>query len=182
MSIFCNFNPLIGQVILLGGKRMKIKVIAVGGTIDKVYFDAKSEYQVGEPQIQEVFNIANVSFKYSLVALIAKDSLDMTDHDRQIVHDYISNCDEKLILVTHGTDTMVDTARYLTDVKDKTIVLTGAMQPARMRDSDAVFNIGTAVGALQCLPPGAYVAMNGIIFKPENVRKNVEAGKFEHVD
>lgn len=160
---------------------MKIRVIAVGGTIDKVYFDAKSEFQVGEPQIKEVFDTANVTFNYSLVALIAKDSLDMTDHDRQIIHDYISNCDEDLILVTHGTDTMVDTARYLTDVKDKTIVLTGAMQPARMKTSDAVFNIGTAVGALQCLPSGAYVAMNGHIFKPENVRKNVEAGKFEHI-
>ena len=161
---------------------MKIKVIAVGGTIDKVYFDAKSEFQVGEPQIKEVFDTANVTFKYNLVALIAKDSLDMTDHDRQIIHDYISNCDEELILVTHGTDTMVDTARYLTDITDKTIVLTGAMQPARMRTSDAVFNIGTAVGALQSLPHGAYVAMNGIIFQPEEVRKNVEAGKFEKID
>ena len=160
---------------------MKIKVIAVGGTIDKVYFDAKSEFQVGEPQIKEVFDMANVTFKYNLVALIAKDSLDMTDDDRQIVHDYISNCEEKMILVTHGTDTMVDTARYLSDIKGKTIVLTGAMQPARMKSSDAVFNIGTAVGALQCLSPGAYVAMNGNIFKPENVRKNVEAGKFEHL-
>ncbi len=72
---------------------MKIKVIAVGGTIDKVYFDAKSEFQVGEPQIKEVFDIANVTFKYNLVALIAKDSLDMTDDDRQIIHDYISNCE-----------------------------------------------------------------------------------------
>ena len=161
---------------------MKIKVIAVGGTIDKVYFDAKSEFQVGEPQIKEVFDIANVTFDYNLVALIAKDSLEMTDADRQIVHDYISNCQEKMILVTHGTDTMVETARYLADVKEKTIVLTGAMQPARMKSSDAVFNIGTAVGALQCLPAGAYVAMNGNIFKPENVRKNVQAGKFEHFE
>ena len=161
---------------------MKIKVIAVGGTIDKVYFDAKSEFQVGEPQIKEVFDIANVTFDYIIVPLIAKDSLEMNDTDRQIVHDYISNCQEKLILVTHGTDTMVDTARYLSDIKDKTIVLTGAMQPARMKSSDAVFNIGTAVGALQILPFGAYVAMNGIIFKPEKVRKNVEAGKFELID
>jgi len=161
---------------------MKIRVITVGGTIDKVYFDAKSEFQVGEPQVKEVFDMANVTFKYNLVALIAKDSLEMTDDDRQIVHDYISNCEEKMILVTHGTDTMVDTARYLADVEDKTIVLTGAMQPARMKSSDAVFNIGTAVGALQCLPSGAYVAMNGNIFKPENVRKNVTAGKFEYIE
>jgi L-asparaginase len=161
---------------------MRIKVIAVGGTIDKVYFDAKSEYQVGEPQIQEVFDIANVTFDYDLEAIIAKDSLDMNDKDRQIVHDKIRNCEEKLILVTHGTDTMVDTARYLNDITDKTIVLTGAMQPARFKTSDAVFNIGTAVGALQCLPPGAYVAMNGYIFQPEKVRKNVAAGKFEPID
>ncbi|MBN2281003.1 MAG: asparaginase [Candidatus Marinimicrobia bacterium] len=161
---------------------MKIRVIAVGGTIDKVYFDAKSEFQVGEPQIKEVFENANVTFKYNLVALIAKDSLDMTDHDRQIIHDYISNCQENLILLTHGTDTMTETARYLSDIQNKTIVLTGAMQPARMRDSDAVFNIGTAVGALQCLPPGTYVAMNGQVFKSENVQKNVEAGKFEKIN
>ncbi len=160
---------------------MKIKIFAVGGTIDKIYFDAKSEYQVGEPQIQEVFDIANVSFDYKLEALIAKDSLDMTDKDRQIIHDKVSESPEDLILITHGTDTMVDTARYLNDVKGKTIVLTGAMQPARMKTSDAVFNIGTAVGALQSLPEGTYVAMNGLIFKPENVRKNVKAGKFEHL-
>ncbi|HKK69389.1 MAG TPA: asparaginase domain-containing protein [Bacteroidales bacterium] len=160
---------------------MRIKVFAVGGTIDKIYFDAKSEFQVGEPQIQEVFDVANVTFDYDLEALIAKDSLDMTDEDRQIIHDRVSEAAEDLILITHGTDTMVDTARYLNDVKDKTIVLTGAMQPARMKTSDAVFNIGSAVGALQALPKGTYVAMNGIIFKPENVRKNVNAGKFEQV-
>ena len=95
---------------------MKIRVIAVGGTIDKVYFDQLSEFQVGEPQIKEVFDIANVSFDYELEALIAKDSLDMTDEDRQVVHNHISSCPENLIIITHGTDTMVDTARYLSDI------------------------------------------------------------------
>ncbi|MBE9522145.1 MAG: asparaginase [Proteobacteria bacterium] len=158
---------------------MKIKFFAVGGTIDKVYFDKRSEYQVGESMLNEVLKQANVSFDYECESLIHKDSLDMTDEDRQFLFDKIESDEHEYIVVTHGTDTMIKTAKKLQAIADKVVVLTGAMQPAKFKSSDAEFNIGCAVVAVQSLPPGIYIVMNGRIFKPERVRKNVQLNRFE---
>ena len=108
-----------------------------------------------------------------------KDSLHVTDEDRVIIHDTIAASNATHILITHGTDSMVKTALLLNDIPDKTMVLTGALNPARFRDSDAVFNIGCAVGALQALPNGAWIAMNGCIWDPRKVRKNRTKNRFE---
>ena len=158
-----------------------IKIFTTGGTIDKIYFDAKSAFEVGEPQIGDLLKESNVVFEYEVVSLMAKDSLDITDDDRaKIVETVLADeCDK--ILITHGTDTMVDTARALGDVGRKTIVMVGSMQPARFRITDAVFNIGYAIAALQLSPPGVYVAMNGQTFDPLLTRKNRDENRFELV-
>ena len=158
---------------------MEIKILTVGGTIDKIYFDAQSEFQVGEPQIGELLQEANVNFDYSVESLLRKDSLDMTDEDRQLVRAAVERDTTDHILITHGTDTMADTARALVGVAGKTVVLTGAMQPASLRKSDAIFNIGFAIAALQRLDEGVYVAINGQVFDPRHVHKNREQQRFE---
>ena len=158
---------------------MRIKIFTTGGTIDKIYFDANSEFQVGEPQIAEVLTEAKVTFAFEVESVLRKDSLDMTDADRQLIRARVAQDACERILVTHGTDTMIHTALALRDIPGKTIVLTGAMQPARLRVSDAFFNIGFAIAAAQLLPPGVYVAMNGAIFDPRSARKNVAKHQFE---
>jgi L-asparaginase len=158
---------------------MKIKFIAVGGTIDKVYFNRMSEYQVGESAIEEILRDANVAFRYSCESMIHKDSLDMTDEDRQEIHDAIAADKHHYIIVTHGTDTIIQTAKKLQTIPNKVILLTGAMVPAKFKSSDAPFNIGCAVAAVQSLAPGVYIAMNGRILDPNKVRKNRELNLFE---
>jgi len=161
--------------------KMKIKIFSIGGTIDKVYFDQLSAYQIGGPSIRDIFSHLPLNFEYEVTAMIRKDSLDMTDDDRQLLREAVERDPCEKILVTHGTDTMVETAKTLADIPDKIIVLTGAMEPARFKTSDAVFNVGCAVGALQCLPPGVYIAMNGRIYDPHTIQKNRQAGRFEEV-
>jgi L-asparaginase len=158
---------------------MKIKIYTTGGTIDKVYFDQKSEYQVGDPQAKGVLERANVVLDYEIESIIKKDSLDFTDKDRELIKKKVESTSLERIVITHGTDAMIDTAKVLKNISDKTIVMTGSMYPAQFRDSDAVFNIGCAVTAAQILVPGVYIVMNGRIFKPDNVRKNVELNRFE---
>ena len=157
----------------------KLLIITTGGTIDKIYFDDKSDYQVGEPQISQILNAMHVAFEFEVSALMRKDSLHITDDDRKLVRAAIAASDASHVLITHGTDTMVETAVELQGLEGKTIVLTGALNPARFRDSDAIFNIGCAVGAVQCLPPGVYIAMNGKVWNPEHVRKNPSQNRFE---
>ena len=154
-------------------------IVTTGGTIDKVYFDDKSDFQVGEPQIGRILQELGVAFRFSVIGLLRKDSLHISKDDRELLRAAIAAQPMKHVLVTHGTDTMVETARVLATVPDKTIVLTGALNPARFRGSDAEFNIGTAVGAVQSLPSGVYIAMNGRIWDPLKVRKNVTANRFE---
>lgn len=158
---------------------MKIKIFSVGGTIDKVYFDSLSEYQVGAPTVREILGGLPVAFEYEIESLLRKDSLDMDEADRQKVRSSVEQevCDR--ILITHGTDTMVETAKALVGIPAKVIVLTGAMEPAHFKSSDAVFNIGVAVGALNALPVGVYLAMNGRIFNPLTCRKNRSRHMFE---
>ena len=159
----------------------KLLIITTGGTIDKIYFDDKSDYQIGEPQISQILHAMNVAFEVEVLALMRKDSLHLEQDDRMLIRDAILRSNVKHVLITHGTDTMVDTANVLKDVSDRTIVLTGALNPARFRDSDAVFNIGCAVGAVQSLPAGVYIAMNGKVWNPDTVRKNRAANRFEEV-
>lgn len=159
----------------------QLLIVTTGGTIDKIYFDEKSDFQVGEPQIGRILAEIGVGFRYRVIPLMRKDSLHLTDQDRALVRAVVEAQEERHVLITHGTDTMVLTARALIGVAGKAIVLTGALNPALFRGSDAVFNIGTAVGAVQVLPEGVYIAMNGRIWDPLKVRKNPEANRFEAV-
>ena len=158
---------------------MRLRVISTGGTIDKVYFDAASTYDVGEPQVGPLFKEANVTFEYVVESVLQKDSLAMTDEDRDLIRQRVEASPERLILITHGTDTMTATAARLEGIKDKVIVFTGSMLPARFRTSDALFNLGCAVGALQVLPAGIYIAMNGQIAPAHTVKKNRAQSRFE---
>ena len=158
---------------------MKLHIITTGGTIDKIYFDAKSDYQVGAPVIGELLDSLGITIPFTVESALRKDSLDMTDEDRQLIRETAERCEESLVLITHGTDGMVATGQALRDVSGKTIVLTGALQPAAFKASDAIFNIGCAIGALQALRPGVYIAMNGRIFDIDNVRKNLDRNCFE---
>ncbi len=159
----------------------KLKIIATGGTIDKVYFDDKSEYQIGDPIISEILRNMNVAFDYDVLPLMKKDSLYINDDDRALIRKLVEKAPETHFLITHGTDTMVETARYLLGLPGKTIVLTGALTPARFRETDAIFNIGCALGAVQCLDEGAWVVMNGVVWDPRAVTKNRSAGRFEAI-
>lgn len=160
---------------------MKLVFITTGGTIDKIYFDRKNQFEVGDPQITEVLREANVMLDHEVVPLMRKDSLDLTDADRRLILETVRKHPARRFVVTHGTDTMVETGKVLREVEGKTVVLTGAMQPARFRFTDAVFNIATAVAAVQLLAQGVYIAMNGLVFVPERARKNVEMNCFEEI-
>lgn len=156
-----------------------IQIFTVGGTIDKVYYDANSEFEVGHSLMPELLSESNIHEGYRLRELMRKDSLEIDDSDRQAILQAVEACDCERIVITHGTDTMADTASILSSLKDKIIVLTGAMQPARMRRTDAIFNIGFAWASVQLLPPGVYIAMNGEVFEAGAVRKNLKAQRFE---
>ncbi|MCF3648822.1 asparaginase domain-containing protein [Synoicihabitans lomoniglobus] len=157
----------------------RIRVIATGGTIDKVYFDAKSDYEIGEPQAGAILHEAGVTFDFTVESVLRKDSLQLTDADRALVRERVIAATERHILITHGTDTMTDTAAVLADIPDKVIVFTGSMLPARFRQNDAVFNVGCAIGGLLVQRPGVYIAMNGQLFPADRVRKNREKLRFE---
>lgn len=161
---------------------MHITIFTTGGTIDKVYFDAQSDYEVGEPLIGEILQEANVTFDFDVETLFRKDSLDLTDADRFVIVERVRESEDQRIVITHGTDTMVKTAQAIHEANTgKVVVLVGALNPARFRSSDAIFNIGFAMAAVQTLDEGVYIAMNGHIFPPEGVRKNRVANQFEEV-
>lgn len=162
-----------------GDTGLTIKIFTTGGTFDKVYFDALSEFRIGDTVVDDLLREANVSFDYDIVSLLRKDSLELDDADRESIRAAVADVDSNQILITHGTDTMIDTATAMLDIDDKTIVLFGAMQPARMRYSDAMYNLGVASAAVQLLPAGVYLAMNGLVFDPRKTRKNRELGRFE---
>jgi L-asparaginase len=156
-----------------------LTIVATGGTIDKIYFDDKSTFQIGAPQIGDILTALGVGFAFDVIALMRKDSLHMTQEDRDLIRHTIESQPHRHVLVTHGTDTMVETALVLAGIPGKVTVLTGALNPARFQGSDAVFNIGCAVGAMQALPDGVYIAMNGRVWDPQRVRKNHDANRFE---
>ncbi len=158
---------------------MDIQIFTTGGTIDKVYFDARSIFQVGDPQVVEILEGANVTVEYAVEMLFRKDSLDLTDADRAVIAEWVRETPCRHVLITHGTDTMIQTAQVLQDIPEKTIVLVGSLRPARFKRSAAEFNIGFALAAVQALAAGVYIAMNGCLFDPEKVRKNREMNQFE---
>jgi L-asparaginase len=160
---------------------MFIRFITTGGTIDKIYFDDLGQFAVGDSQVNYILNEGLVGFDYDVVPLLQKDSLDMTAADRSKLRSYVASDDAQRYVITHGTDTMVDTAEVLIGLAGKTIVLTGALSPARFRSTDAVFNIGMAVAAVQTAAPGVYIAMNGQVFAAGEVRKNRDENRFEAI-
>jgi L-asparaginase len=160
---------------------MHITFITTGGTIDKVYFDAQSRFEVGETTLEHMLRQGEVAFDYAIVPLMRKDSLELDAADRAAIRAAIEASDDRRFVITHGTDTMVETALALEGIEDRVIVLTGALSPARFQQSDAPINIGLALGAAQTCPPGVYLAMNGRIFPPHGVRKNRERNRFERV-
>lgn len=159
---------------------MKVTIFTTGGTIDKVYFDAKSDYHIGDPQIKTILDRMGVTIQYEVIELLHKDSLDITDADRKEIVRTVGATRANHIVLTHGTDTMVETAAMLKqNVAHKTIVLVGSLSPARFRETDAEFNIGVAMGAVQSLPHGVYLAMNGRVFDSDKVQKNRSENRFE---
>ena len=155
-----------------------ILVLTTGGTIDKLYFDALSEYQVGEPIIARLLAIARVTQPFEIESLLRKDSLELTDADRALIRARVAAADAARIVITHGTDTMTQTAQALADVPGKTIVLVGALAPARFAESDASFNLGMAFATAQVAPPGIYITMNGTVFRADAVVKDRARGAF----
>jgi len=149
-----------------------ILVVTTGGTIDKVYFDAKSEFEVGDSVVGRLLEQAHVRQGYDIVPLLRKDSLELSAADRAAIRETIAARSERRVVITHGTDTMTDTAAALAGLPGKIIVLTGALSPARFAESDAVFNIGMAFGAVQTLPAGVYICMNGQVFRAGEVSKD----------
>ena len=156
----------------------KIHFFCAGGTIDKVYFDAKSDYQIGQPAVEKMLKELPIFFDYDITSVLKKDSLDMTQDDRRELYKAVEACREDLVVMTHGTDTMPETAIVLSEISNKTIVLTGAMAPAIFKETDALFNLGCAIAAVQTLKAGVFIAMNGEIFDALNVRKDREKGGF----
>ena len=156
-----------------------ILILTTGGTIDKAYFDALSEYQIVESGIPALLKEARVALPYRVEEVCRKDSLELTDVDRAEIARHAAEAPETRIVVTHGTDTMTETAKVLAAaVPGKTIVLTGALSPARFAETDAPFNLGMAVATAQVALPGVYIAMSGQVFDGLKVVKDRAAGKF----
>lgn len=159
-----------------------ILLLTTGGTIDKLYFDALSEYQIGDSVVDRLLRTARVALPVRIVELMRKDSLDLTEADRDTIAAAVAQADEQRIVITHGTDTMTDTARVLAGIPGKTIALVGALAPARFAESDAAFNLGMAIAAVQVAPAGVYIAMNGTVFPGDAVRKDRAANSFVPLD
>jgi len=157
---------------------VRIKIFTTGGSIDKGYSTRESEFLVQAPKIEAILKEAHVAVEYDIESLLKKDSLDITEADRELIARRVEVDPSSKILITHGTDTMVETGKRLSSIRGKTVVLTGAMQPASFKYSDAPFNIGFALSALQTLPEGVYIAMNGTIFDPSRTEKILDEDRF----
>ncbi|MEE9310678.1 MAG: asparaginase domain-containing protein [Cocleimonas sp.] len=159
---------------------MSIKLILTGGTIDKYYNESNGELDFAETHMPDLLALGRNRAELDIEQMMFLDSLQMTEQDRKIILEACVKSEQDQILITHGTDTMVETATVLGNKKlNKTIVLVGAMIPFVFKHSDAVFNMGFALGAVQCLPQGVYVAMNGKVFDWDAVVKNRALGVFE---
>ncbi|KYC44665.1 MAG: L-asparaginase II [Candidatus Methanofastidiosum methylothiophilum] len=162
---------------------MKIKIFVTGGTFDKEYNEIRGELFFKETHLPEMLRMGRCRVSVDIRTLMMMDSLDMTEHDRQIILDNCKNTNEDKILITHGTDTMIETAKLLaSEIKNKTIVLTGAMIPYKFGSSDGLFNLGSSLAFVQTLPIGIYIVMNGKYFHWDKVRKNKSLGEFEETE
>jgi L-asparaginase len=155
-----------------------ISVVTTGGTIDKLYFDSLSEYQVGESVVRKLLAAANVRYPFEVIEALRKDSLELTDDDRDVLYQCVAGLQTSRVVITHGTDTMTASAKRMASIPGKTIVLTGALTPARFSESDAPFNLGMAFATVQVAAAGVYIVMNGQVFRAANVRKDREAARF----
>jgi L-asparaginase len=155
-----------------------ILVLTTGGTIDKQYFDAVSRYQIADTTVTKLLRIARVTHPHRVEEILRKDSLEFTDEDRAKVLEHVRRAKSTRIVITHGTDTMTLTAFALAGIADKTIVLTGALAPARFSESDAAFNLGMAFATVQTAPPGVYIAINGYVFCGDEIVKDRKQGVF----
>ena len=161
---------------------MSIKLLLTGGTIDKSYNESNGELNFVETHIPEILALGRNQSTLEIESLMMKDSLEMNDADRDIITNACIKSNQTKILITHGTDTLVETAKVIAAQNlQKTIVLVGAMVPFVFKHSDAMFNVGFALGVLQVLPQGVYVAMNGKVFNWDDVQKNKEKGLFEKI-
>jgi len=159
---------------------VSIRIFVTGGTFDKEYDELTGKLFFQDSHLPEMIRLGRANIKLEVRTLMMIDSLEMTDADREIIIEHCRNAPESRIVITHGTDTMVETARALAaSIRDKTIVLTGAMVPYKFGSSDGLFNLGSALAFVQTLPAGVYVAMNGRYFPADRVRKNRRTGMFE---
>ncbi len=161
---------------------MAVRILITGGTFDKEYNELTGELFFKDTHLTEMLRLGRCRVDVDIRTLMMIDSLEMTEQDRLVIADHCVKAEEQKIIITHGTDTMADTARFLAGrVKDKTVVLTGAMIPYKFGSSDGLFNLGSAMAFVQSLPHGVYVAMNGKCFAWDNVRKNRKTGEFEEL-
>lgn len=161
---------------------MAIRIFITGGTFDKEYNEITGELFFKDTHMSELLEKGRSKVAVEIRTLMMVDSLQMTDDDRSLIAHQCLSCDETQIVVTHGTDTMSETAKVLAQkIKNKTVILTGAMIPIKFGSSDGLFNLGSALAFAQTLPPGVYIAMNGRYFNWDNVRKNKQTGVFEEI-
>ena len=160
---------------------MKITFIQTGGTIDKDYpkLTGGWAFEFGEPATHRILNNMHCSFKYEIITICQKDSLEINDDDRELMFKFIRDHKGKKYIITHGTDTMIDTANYLGErIKKELVIITGASKPERFKDSDANVNLGCAIGAANTLKKGVYIAINGIVRSFDKVDRNMDSGAF----
>ena len=155
-----------------------ILILTTGGTIDKIYFDALSDYKIGESVVAKLLQIGGVKRPFRIEEVTRKDSLELEDRDRALIRERVVAAPESHIVITHGTDTMTDTASALEGITGKTIVLVGALAPARFGESDASFNLGMAFATAQIAGPGIYISMSGSVFRADQVVKDRAKGAF----
>lgn len=161
---------------------MKIRLFVTGGTFDKEYDEVRGVLSFRDTHVPRMLDLGRCRLDVTTDVLLLKDSLDLTDADRATIVNACARCPETAIVITHGTDTMVETARAIAaQVTGRTIVLTGAMIPFAFGSSDGLFNLGSALSFVQALPAGVYIAMNGRCFTHDNVRKNRDIGMFEAI-
>jgi L-asparaginase len=159
---------------------MKILFMQTGGTIDKDYPKTKNGYafEISQPAVKRILEKLNPSFDYDIVSVLKKDSLDITEEDREKILKSCQKSSADKIIITHGTDTMLETAKKLSVVKDKTIIITGSMRPEMFSNSDAPINVGVAIGALNVLENGIYLAMHGKVLLWSKCKRNLKTGQF----
>ena len=161
---------------------MAIRIFITGGTFDKEYNELTGQLYFNDTHMHDLLEMGRCKLSVEIRTLMMIDSLEMTDEDRELIVHQCNSCEEDRIVITHGTDTMAETAKVIAaKIKNKTIVLTGAMIPIKFGSSDGLFNLGSALAFAQTLPTGCYVVMNGKCFTANNVRKNKQTGMFEEI-